>query len=118
MVDNSRNKWKKYSAFSNKGYFVVPKYLMKQKVGSVMIEAVKDQGWGILILEDNGRLKSVVRAKFRNMKPSFKRQIISRLAWRGGISTANTVPTSVYLDPPLNNTKIKTKKNHEDNPSF
>lgn len=83
-----------------------------------MIEAVKDQGWGILILEDNGRLKSVVRAKFRNMKPSFKRQIISRLAWRGGISTANTVPTSVYLDPPLNNTKIKTKKNHEDNPSF
>lgn len=98
-TDNKARKWHKYHPFSHIGYFVTPDYLLDKRVGSAMIEAVKEHGWGIMVLDSNtGLMRVAVRCKHRNMAPKFRRHILTRLAWRGGISKRNFKPVRVYLN--------------------
>lgn len=84
----SDTKWSKYLTHCNKLYFVFLPQVFESIKASVLLK-VKPLGVGILVLDPiSGYLKVVSPAKNRKMLRVDKQKLITRMAWRNGISKA------------------------------
>lgn len=85
-------KWRKYLPYCNKMYFVVPYFLLNQKIGTSFIKQLTKEGVGIMVLNEKGWIDVVKKARNRPVDPTFTAQMILRLAWRGGVYSKRTLP--------------------------
>lgn len=98
-IDNDKSKWHNYLPYCNQLFFVVPEKLLDSKIGPSMIEAIKVQGCGVMILDERtGKLRVKIRARLRKMEGRFKKHMLCRLAWRGGHNKSNFTARRVYLN--------------------
>lgn len=82
------SKWRQYVPYVNKFYFVIPEKLWNnEKFRSVISSDCNDMKVGILVLsETSGKLRSVRKATRREVDQEFKLKVITKMAWRGGVS--------------------------------
>ena len=95
--DDNVGKWQKYLESCNQFY-----WLFSTEVAEKLrphFSRLKQHGCGILVLcPKTGYLKSLQPAKYRPMKGSRKREVITRLAWRSGdLSKRNSRRVRVFL---------------------
>lgn len=101
-------KWRKYLGFCHKFYFVMcPKTLEKLK--PQLKEDLKGTGAGVLVLNpDTGYLDAVKGCTKREMDPAVAQSLVTRMAWRGGISKRTNRRTRHYLqESPSEGNKAK-----------
>ena len=85
----SDNKWATYLPFCNKMYFVIHRGLCDTDKGKIICEDAKYQGVGVMRLGTDGTLSVVQNAKTRTLDPDRKQWLLTKLAWRGGLSRYN-----------------------------
>lgn len=79
-------KWASYQQYANKMYFVFS-HEVYQKLQNRLKLDLQGTGVGVMILcPDQGYLKVVVPAKKKAMLGATKRNMVIRMAWRGGRS--------------------------------
>lgn len=89
-------KWDKYLQYCNRMYFAFTPDVASSL--GAKLDAVKQYGIGILVLDANtGYLRATVGAKYRPMPGSVKKVLVTRMAWRGGISKRTNRRTRVFL---------------------
>lgn len=90
-------KWQGYLPFCNKFYFVMcPTTYTKLK--KRLAEDLKGTGAGVMTLNPNtGYLDIVVKAQNREIEAETTMALITRMAWRGGISKRTNRRTRHYI---------------------
>lgn len=93
----SDKKWRSYLDYCHKMYFVFcPDTFRKLK--STLKEDLKGTGVGVMVLNpDTGYLDVVKTARDREMDSDAALTLITRMAWRGGISKRTNRRTRYYL---------------------
>ena len=76
-------KWRQYLNYCNKFYFVFNTETWAQLKEVVSVE-FKSLGVGVLVVSDLGRLTCALPSKGRKAVKGCKREIVIRMAWRGG----------------------------------
>lgn len=93
------NKWHWYLEFCNRMMFVMLPDVFDKLRDRMARENVFKRGIGVLVLDPNtGYLRSVKSTKYRPMTGKNKRIIITRLAWRNGVSKANSRRQRQYVE--------------------
>lgn len=88
-------KFDQYLPFCNQMYVALPYDMWDDREHE--IKEYVDARFGLVVLEENGLARVYRAAPRRDIKGSNKRDIIVRLAWRGGLSKRNTRRTRQYL---------------------
>jgi hypothetical protein len=79
-------KWRQYLPYSNRMWFVFTADVYERLKERLKVD-LKGSGVGVFILcPKTGYLKSVQSSKHRLMKKATKRNLVLRMAWRGGTS--------------------------------
>lgn len=87
---DSDTKFHEYLDYAHRFYFVIDLPYWESKAADRLRLAAKEHGAGVLVLM-NGRLSSKINVKARSTLPrGFLRQVITKLAWRGGNHRGNT----------------------------
>jgi len=90
-------KWVDYLPHCNTFYFGLPQDLWDKHEADIRKKIKGQSGIGVVVLEDKGYAKVKVRPKSKVMNPLDKKALIVRLAWRGGISRANSRRTKQII---------------------
>lgn len=79
-------KWRQYLPYSNRMWFVFSEPIYDRLKDRLKVD-LKGSGVGVMILcEKTGYLRSAQSSKHRLMKKTVKRNLVLRMAWRGGTS--------------------------------
>jgi len=91
------NKWREYLPKCHKLYFVFTTPTFNKLRDRLKID-LKGTGAGVLVLNEvTGYLDSKVSAKHRPMMKKVKLHIITRLAWRQGVSKRTNRRTRIFI---------------------
>lgn len=95
-IQDFRNdrKWTQYLPYCAQFYFAFPHDLWSNYEDEIR-ELPKEAG--IIILESNGLARVIRKCNIRDMDSSIKRDLITKLAWRGGLSKRNTRRIRIIL---------------------
>lgn len=94
-------KWQKYLPYCNRFYFCIPQFLYESDKGQLIEEVCRENNVGLMVLEhqhDVGNIRVVVNASNSGVEGPHRRWLITKLAWRAGISVANCRPKSNHID--------------------
>ena len=90
-------KWRQYLDYCNKMYFVMCPDTFRKLKPTLKVD-LKGTGVGVMVLNpDTGFLDVKKTAKDRDMEPETTLSLITRMAWRGGISKRTNRRTRYYL---------------------
>lgn len=101
-------KWQKYLPFCNQFYFCIPQFLYESDKGQLIEDVCKQHKVGLMILEHEyqvGHIRIISNASKSQVSANYRRWLITKLAWRAGISVANCKPKSHGVDT----TELKTR---------
>ena len=91
------SKWMNYKVHSNKMYFVFT-FPVYEKLKERLKTDLKGSGVGVLVLcPVSGYLQVRASARATLMKRGIKRSMITRMAWRGGVSKRTNRRKRLYL---------------------
>lgn len=94
------SKWRGYLPFSNRMYFVFTKPVF-DKLKPLLKEDLKNTGVGVLVLNPTtGYLDVLKKAKDREIEEEATMSLITRMAWRGGISKRTNKRTRHFISDP------------------
>lgn len=94
----SDTKWKSYLNKCNKLYFVISHQLYSSNKGLKLIEAVKQEGVGVLVLDPlSGYLRVRVKCKDRHLHKQQVLNLALRMLWRDGLNSKKTRRTKVFI---------------------
>jgi hypothetical protein len=88
-------KWNNYSAYAHKKYMCISHMLHTQH--PELASALRDQGWGLLVLGADGRITCKVNAKHRECAMDFIKPIVIKLAYRNGKTRHTTRRRKILL---------------------
>lgn len=89
-------KWSEYLPFCNVFYFGLPYDLWEARQDQIL-DAIYGTPAGIIVLSEDGYAYVAHNPKRRVIDSTNKRDLIVRLAWRGGVSARTTRRYPVYL---------------------
>ena len=95
-IQDFRNdaKWVDYIPYCSQFYFAFPYDLWKKHEEELRL---LPKNSGIIVLEDTGHARVIRRCAVREIDQSIKRDLITKLAWRGGLSKRNTRRLRIFL---------------------
>lgn len=95
----SDTKWRNYLSYCNNLFFIMLPSVFDSLHDRMRDEGVFELGVGVLILDPHtGYLKCIRYSKRRSMTGKEKKAMITRLAWRNGISKRNSRRKRVYVE--------------------
>lgn len=93
-------KWHKYLEYSNSMYFVLTFDVWKQLKDKMEEDGVFDLGIGVLVLSpETGYLVCVKPCKRRPLPGPKQRTMVTRLAWRNGVSKRTDFRVRQFIGP-------------------
>lgn len=91
-------KWRRYTEYCDQLYFVFTEKTFA-KLKARLKEDLKGTGAGVLVLSStSGYLESKKSAKEQNMSAATRSTLITRMAWRGGVSKRTSRRTRLYIE--------------------
>lgn len=91
-------KWESYLDHCNKFYFLLPYDIYEKYKDLIHTKIKSNKNAGLLVLTHSGYCRVFISAKQMKMLGANKRNIITRIAWRGGQSKRTNRRVRVYLD--------------------